>query len=64
MKKTFLMVAMAAGMMTFASCDSAKENQVEDQTEKTEDIQDDADNSGPEEAAEEREDSVDAADPN
>ncbi|MBC3540491.1 hypothetical protein ACFSC6_11435 [Rufibacter sediminis] len=63
MKKTLFVMALAAGMLSFSSCDSAKENQVEDQTERTEDIQDDADNPVPEEAAEEREDSVDAADP-
>ncbi|RNI23443.1 hypothetical protein [Rufibacter latericius] len=64
MKKTLLVMTLAAGLMSFSSCDSAKENQVEDQTEKQEDINDDADAPVQEEAAEEREDSVDAADPN
>ncbi|GGK84243.1 hypothetical protein ACD591_13520 [Rufibacter glacialis] len=63
MKKTFLVTAMAAGMMTFASCDSANENRAEEKTEQMEDTADDADSPALEEGAEEGEDSVDAVDP-
>ena len=64
MKKLFLML-MAAGLFSFAntSCDSPKENAVEEQAESAEDAADDADMPVREEAAEEMEDSVDAVDP-
>jgi hypothetical protein len=63
MKKTLYVMALAAGMMSFASCDSASENRAEEKAEQMEDAADDADNPAMEERAEELEDSVDAVDP-
>lgn len=56
-------MALSAGVLTFSSCDSAKENRMEDQAEQMEDVADDADNPVMEERAEELEDSIDAVDP-
>ena len=61
--KKLLFMFLAAGTFTFASCDSKKENAVEEQTEAAEDVADDADNPTAEEGAEEAEDSVDTVDP-
>lgn len=63
MKKTLFVFVMAAGMMGFASCDSATENRAEEQTEKMEDAADETDKPAMEEQAEETEDSVDTIDP-
>ncbi|AMM50580.1 hypothetical protein TH61_04455 [Rufibacter sp. DG15C] len=64
MKKTFLMMALAVGMTAFASsCDSKKENQIEENAENMEDAADDADNPAAEEAAEDMSDSADTVDP-
>jgi hypothetical protein len=63
MKKTLFVMTLAAGMMSFASCDSANENRQEEKAEQMEDAADDADNPAAEERAEELEDSVDAVDP-
>ncbi len=54
---------MAAGALTFTSCDSKKENAVEENAEMKEDAADDADSAPAEQAAEAQEDSVNAADP-
>jgi hypothetical protein len=61
--KKLLFLFMAAGALTFTSCDSKKENAVEENAEMKEDAADDADNAPAEQAAEAQEDSVDAADP-
>lgn len=61
--KKLLFMFLAAGAFTFASCDSKRENAVEENAEMKEDAADDTDNPAAEQAAEAQEDSVDAADP-
>ena len=64
--KKLLFMFIAASAFTFASCDSKKENAVEENAEMKEDATEDAAESNAdvaEDAAETTKDSVDAADP-
>ncbi|WP_205503490.1 hypothetical protein [Rufibacter psychrotolerans] len=42
MKKNLLMLALATGMMTFASCNNTTEERAEDRTEEVEDAAEEA----------------------
>ncbi|RDC66321.1 entericidin [Adhaeribacter pallidiroseus] len=64
--KKLLFLFMAAGALTFTSCDSKKENAVEDKAEMKEEATEDAaegNADAAEDAAEATKDSVDAVDP-
>lgn len=63
MKKPLLMIAFVAGLASFSSCDSKKENTMEEQAEQVEEAAEMSGDTTLQRQAEQAKDSIDAEDP-